>query len=107
MHDPIALRVARRHQAAVVLREEPSTRTRIEFTDSGGITACELMKMLARSTGPLVTLRFRPSLTGLPNVIAWEALNDSVDIVTGKLVLHAAVAQAEIVTWAEVSVDQR
>lgn len=38
--------------------------------------------------------------------MAWEALNENAEVVTGKLVLHAAVAESEVVSWAEVTVDR-
>ncbi len=98
--DPVTLRVARRHRAAV-----PAERVRIEYSDSGRISAVELMKMLEPTTGPLVRLRFRPSLSGSPNTISWEALDENANVVSGKLVLHAAVSENEVVSWAEVTID--
>jgi hypothetical protein len=93
MPDPIALRVARRHQAAVVLRDVPTTETRLEHSNAGTISAVELMKILEPTAWFLVKLRFRPSLSGLPNTISWEARDDNANIVTGTLVLHAAVGE--------------
>jgi len=101
--DPIAHRVARRYQAAAALRVK---NIRVEYSNSGRISAVELMKMLEPSIGKLVRLRFRPALTGMPNTISWEALDENANIISGKLVLHAAVAEDEIVSWAEVTVDE-
>ena len=106
MPTAIAHRVARRHQAAVALRNVPTEGTRVEYSNSGRISAVELMKMLEPSIGALVKLRFRPAITGTPNTIAWEALDENANIISGKLVLHAAVAEDEVVSWAEVVVDE-
>ena len=105
MPTEIARRVARRHQAAVSLRNVPAKDTRIEYSNSGTISAVALMKMLEPSIGKLVKLRFRPAIIGTPNTIAWESLDENANVVTGMLVLHAAVSDEEIVSWAEVVVD--
>ena len=105
----LAHRIVRRHQArqgAVIFRDFPAARTRIEYSDSGRISAVELMKMLEPTTGRLVKLRFRPSLTGLPTTVSWEALDTDANVVTGKLVLHAAVSESEVVSWADVTVGE-
>jgi hypothetical protein len=41
------------------------------------------------------------------NTVSWEALDANADVVAGKLMLHAAVAEAEVVSWAKVTVDRR
>jgi hypothetical protein len=105
--DPIALRVARRHEAAVVLRDVPAPETRIEYSNDGRISALELMRWLRPKTGPLLTLRFRRSLAVDPNGVEWEALDENANVVTGQLILHAAVANDEVVSWAEVVIDPR
>ena len=64
------------------------------------------MKMLEPSIGKLVNLRFRPAIIGTPNTFAWESLDENANIVSGKLELHAAVSDEEIVSWAEVTVDR-
>jgi hypothetical protein len=76
----------------------------VEHTDSGRISAVALAKKLEPQLGLLVKLRFRPSLTATPNTVAWEALNERAEVVTGKLVLHAALAESEVASWAEVMV---
>ncbi|MGA3122609.1 MAG: hypothetical protein ABSF69_17730 [Polyangiaceae bacterium] len=102
--DPLAVRVARRH-AAVVFRDVPTEDIRIEYSDSGRISAVALSRMLERELGPLVTMRFRRSLVGTPNTVAWEALNERAELVSGKLELHAGVRDDEVVSWAEVFID--
>jgi hypothetical protein len=105
----LAHRIVRRHQArhgAVIFRNVPAVKTRVEYSDSGRISAVELMKMLEPTTGPLVKLRFRSSMTGLPNTVAWEALDTDANVVTGTLVLHAAVSESEVLSWADVTVDE-
>lgn len=101
---PLAHRHARRH-AAVVFRDFPATKARVEYTDAGRISAVELARMLEPTCGFVTGLRFRPAITGLPNTISWEALDENAEVVTGKLVLHAGVSDIEVVTWAEVIVD--
>jgi hypothetical protein len=64
------------------------------------------MKMLEPTTEFLVNPRFRRSLTVDPNGVEWEALDKDGKVVAGKLVLHAAVSEIEVVSWAEVAVDQ-
>jgi hypothetical protein len=103
----IAARVAARHQAAVILRDAPPRRTMIQYSSGGRISAVALMKVLEPELGVLMTVRFCPALTGLPNTVSWEALDEHAHIVTGQLVLHAAVADDEVVSWAEVMIDGR
>ncbi len=98
-------RIVRRH-AAVVFRDIPSARTRVEYSDSEMITAVELMTMLEPTLGFVTNLRFRPSLTGLPNTVSWEALDEHAEVVSGRLILHTAVAENEVASWADVVVDE-
>jgi len=100
-----AHQIVRRFQAAVVLREPPTTE--IVFSDGGVLTTSDLRRLLEPQLGPLVKMRLRPSLVGLPNTVAWEALSEDAEFVTGRVVLHAKVDQTRIVVWAEVLVDQR
>jgi hypothetical protein len=100
-----AHRIASRFQAAVVLREDTSTE--VIFSDGGVLTANDLRRLLEPQFGPLLKMRLRPSLTGLPNTVAWEALSENAEFVTGRVVLHASVETTRIVVWAEVLVDQR
>jgi hypothetical protein len=106
---PIALRVVARHQAAIVLRDMPGAKTRIEYSDGGRISAVELARWLEPVFGTVVKLRFRPSLTGLPNTVAWEAIKEDGEVANGKLVLHAGISDdgSEVVSRGEVAVDER
>lgn len=106
--DPLAIRVARRHarESAVVFRDVPD-KFRIEYTNSGRISAVALAKMLAPPLGFIPKLVFHRPVDVPANVIAWEALTEDANVVTGKLVLHAAVAEDEVTSWAEVTVDTR
>jgi hypothetical protein len=105
MPTELAHRVALRHQA-VALRNVPAENTRVYYSNSGRISSVELARMLEPQLGALVMLRFRPAITGTPNTIAWESLDENANIVSGKLELHAAVSDDEIVSWAEVTVDE-
>ncbi len=80
--DPIALRVARRHRAAVVLRDVPTIKKRVEYTATGNIYAFELATMLEAQLGAVMRLRFRPNPVGSTTAIAWEALMGDGEIVT-------------------------
>jgi hypothetical protein len=62
--------------------------------------------MLKPIIGVLVKLRFRASLLIDPNGVEWEALDENANVVTGQLILHAAVANDEVVSWAEVVIDE-
>ena len=84
---------ARRHQADVVFRGVPAERTRVEYTDSGRISAVALMKILEPQLGVIARLRFRPSLKIDPNGVEWEGLDENANVVAGRLILHAAVAR--------------
>lgn len=109
MHDPttspLARRIVRRHQAAIVFRDIPVSPTRVEYSNGGRILAVELARMLEPTCGFVTGLRFRPSLAGRPNTVSWEALDENAEVVTGKLVLHAGLSDIEVVTWAEVIVE--
>lgn len=107
MPDPIAVRVARRHRAAVVLRAVPTIKKRVEYTATGGIYAFELAKLLEDQVGFIVRLRFRPTPNGPSTTVALEALTESGEVVTGTLVLHAAATESEITTWAVLTVNPR
>jgi hypothetical protein len=98
---PIACRVASRHRAAVI-----PARARLEYSSGGRISAIELTRMLEPDLGMLTELRFRRSLRIQPNAVEWEALDENASVVTGRLVLHAAVSESQIVSWAEVVVDE-
>jgi hypothetical protein len=104
MNDPIAVRVARRHQAAVAPPDVPTTR-RIEFA-SGKIAAVELKRMIESEVAALRWLVFRPSSSGATTKIRWEALAVKAELVSGKLILRTAVTDNEVRCWAEVKVDR-
>lgn len=63
--------------------------------------------MLRPHLGFIMKLRFRPSVKIDPNGVEFEALTENAEVVSGRLVLHAAVAEDRIVSWAEVIVDPR
>jgi hypothetical protein len=109
MPDPLADRVARRHarEAAVVLGNMPAAPTRIEYTDSGRISDIAVMTLLEPAVGKLMKLRFRRSLVVDPNGVEWEGIDENANIVSGRIVLHAAISETEIVSWGEVIVDHR
>jgi hypothetical protein len=64
------------------------------------------MTMLEPQFGYMVRLRFRPAPSGPTTSIAWDAVTENGDVVTGTLVLHAAATEAEVLSWAVLTVDQ-
>jgi hypothetical protein len=108
MPDPLALRVARRHRAAIVSRDAVFTKTkvRVEYDCSGKISMIDLKLMIEPQVGYLMKLRFRPSLVGTPTTVGWEGVKVDGELVTGKLVLHALVSEGEVRSWGEVVVDR-
>jgi hypothetical protein len=107
--DPIAHRVAQRHfrEADVVFGDVEPKRFRVEYSNSGRVSDVALMRLLEPQIGKLMKLRFRPSLEIDPNGVEWEGLDGNANIVSGKIVLHAAISETEIVSWGEVIVDHR
>jgi hypothetical protein len=103
--DPLVRRVARCHQAAVVLRDVPVETVEVIYSDGGIVSARDIARLLEERFGVLVRVRFHPSLSGTPNTVAWKALDGQGEIDTGRLILHAGVRQDQVVSWAEVVVD--
>ncbi len=98
--NPIAARVARRHQAAVQRREQ----TLPDFTRR--ISDDDLSRLLEPTIGRLLRVRFRAAMDDGFGVVAWEAVTVRGDYITGKLFLRTVVREDEVVSWAEVTVDQ-
>jgi len=96
--------IARRYQSTVVLRDEPATE--IIMSNGGIITTGDLRRLLEPRLGMLVNMRLRPSLEGAPNTIAWEALNEDAEVVSGRVVLHAHLTETEIAVWADLVIDE-
>jgi hypothetical protein len=104
--DPLAVRIARRHQASILPRAVPTTTFRIELDWSGRISVIALKMALEPTTGYLVMLRFRPSLgSPTPPTVAWEGVTGNGELVTGTLVLRASVTEDTVASWAEITVD--
>ena len=102
--DPLAVRVARRHAAAVVLRDHPP-KTRVDYDCSGSISSFDLRQALEPVTGWLRRLRLRPAPEGPSTTVAWEAVTGEGKLVTGTLVLRGAIREDEVNVWAEVLVE--
>jgi hypothetical protein len=102
--DSLAHRVARRHlrRADVAFRDVPPTSVEVIYSDGGIISARDVERLLKPRLGVLMQLRFRPSLVGTPNTVAWEGVSDRAEVVTGTLVLHAGVREDQVVSWAEI-----
>jgi hypothetical protein len=107
MPDPIALRVARRHarEAAVVLRNGPAEKTRVEYTDSGRISAAELTRKLEPRVGPLARMVFHRPPGGPPNEVGWAAVDPAGGVVSGTLKIRTNLSGNMVTTWAEATID--
>jgi hypothetical protein len=102
----ISARVLARHRhGAVVLREVPASTFDVVYSDGGVVSARDVSRLLADRLGVLVLVRFRPSPSGTPNTVAWDALDESGEVVTGTVVLHAGVRTDQVVCWAEIVLD--
>jgi hypothetical protein len=97
--DPIARRVVHRY------RREVLGTTRVEYSAAGNIDAIAVVRLLWPTLGALFKLTFRPAIQGLPNTVAWEAVTERNQLVRGRVVLHAAVADHTITSWGEVLID--
>ena len=97
--DPIARRIVRRY------RREVLGTTRVEYSAAGNIDASAVVRLLSPTLGALYRLTFRPAIQGLPNTVAWEAVTERNQLVRGRVVLHAAVADHMITSWGEVVID--
>jgi hypothetical protein len=104
MPDPIALRVARRHarEAAVVFRDVPAPKRRIELSSSGRISAAYLTRTLEPTCGPVTKLVFHRTSA---HEIGWAAVDPAGGVVSGALTFHVALGEHEVASWAEVTVD--
>jgi hypothetical protein len=122
MPNPLVHRVARRHHmntaaqsgaargrqhlAEIVFRDVPQPSVEVLYSDGGIIATADVRRLLEPRVGFLANLRFRRSLTGQPNTIAWEGLDDKAQVVSGLLVLHAALrGETEVVSWADIEID--
>jgi hypothetical protein len=93
-HDPLALRVARRHLATVPLRDHPW----IEF---GRVSSGDLQKLVEPHLGPVTDLR----IVATPTSVAWTAIDADGGVVWGQIVPRAiVVSDTEIILGANVSV---
>lgn len=99
-------RVLARHMAAaVVLRSVPAPTVEVILGDGGIVTGRDIARLLEDRVGTLLKVRFRRSLSGMPNTVAWEAVDERGEIVTGQVLVHAGVREDQVVAWAEVVVS--
>jgi hypothetical protein len=99
--DPLVRRVVRRFTSGVVPLPEAAVEP-----DRYTITSVQLARYLFPDYGVLLNFRFRPSLQGTPNTVAWEAVTERDQLVQGRVVLHGGVgANDSIILWPEVLVD--
>lgn len=100
-------RIADRHRRSDVAREnQPDENLRVTYGDGGSVSSQDLIRVLDDRFGFVIKLRLRPSLTGLPNTISWEALNERAEVITGKLILHAELrGESELLVWASMIPD--
>ena len=93
--NPLAVRVAERHRAAVQNQEsKPAT---VVPTFTRRITADDLSRVVERQVGQLLKVRFRDAMDDGFGVVDWEGINDAGDYVIGKLRhLGSGRAKAEV-----------
>lgn len=98
-----AARVAHRHRrGSVVHRDLPTTTLDVIYSDGGIVTGRDVARLLEDRLGALLKVRFRSSRSGTPNMVAWEALDEQGQLVTGQLVLHAGAREDQVIGWAEI-----
>ncbi len=101
MTNPRATRAVRRPQAAALpCPDAPTTRVNV-----GTIFGIEPKLSVEPLTGYLRQFRFLPTKAEPTTTIAWQGVNEAGGLVSGKLVLHTAVAESEVAVWGEVAVD--
>jgi hypothetical protein len=99
--DPLVRRVLRRVTSGALPLPEAAVEP-----DPYTITSVQLARYLLPDYGVLLNLRFRPSIQGMPNTVAWEAVTERDQLVQGRVVLHGGVgANDSIILWPEVIVD--
>jgi hypothetical protein len=76
----------------------------VSNADSSTLSAAELRRLLEPTYGAIAKLRFM-SVVGSANTATFEALATSGTIITGRVVVHAAVADECVTSWAEVIVE--
>jgi hypothetical protein len=101
---PPPARAAHRSAAAFFTTGGPPL---LDLTNADGSTlsASELRRLLEPTYGAVTRLRFRP-VVGSANTATWEALATSGAHVSGRVVLHAAVTDECVTSWAEVIVEE-
>jgi hypothetical protein len=75
------------------------------YSNGGIISSADGRRLLRPHLGELKNFTFRKSIAGHKNKVSWEALDEEGNLITGKLVLHAAVAESKVVSWAEIEID--
>jgi hypothetical protein len=103
MTTAVARNVARRYQAAVVIRDVPEPATEIIFSDGGIVTTADLRRLLEPHFGPLAKVQLQPSRA--PATVTWSGIDQRGAIVSGRVVLHARLYEHRIEVWADLLVD--
>jgi hypothetical protein len=100
---PPPARAAHRFAASFFTTGGPPTLD-LRNADSSTLSATELRSLLEPTYGAITKLRFSP-VAGSANTAKFEALATSGTLITGRVVLHAAVTDECVTSWAEVIVE--
>jgi hypothetical protein len=101
---PPTARAANRSAAASFFTTGGPPTLDLRNADSSTLSATELRSLLEPTYGAITKLRFSP-VVGSANTATWEALATSGAHVSGRVVLHAAVTDECVTSWAEVIVE--
>jgi hypothetical protein len=100
---PPPARAAHRSAAAFFTTGGPPT-VDLSNAESSALSATELRRLLEPTYGAITKLRFSP-IAGSSNTATFEAVGASGAIISGRVVLHAAVTDECVTSWAEVIVE--
>lgn len=96
-------RVAHRFAAAFFTTGGPPSLD-LSNSDSSTLSATELRGLLEPAYGATARLKFLP-VVGSANTATWEALAANGTIISGRVVVRAAVTDERVTSWAEVIVE--
>lgn len=101
---PTPQRVAHRFASSFFTTGGPSRSLDLSNAASSTLSAAELRSLLEPTYGLIAKLRFK-AVAGSANTATWEAVAASGTIITGRVVLHAAITVERVTSCAEVIVE--
>ena len=100
---PLAVRVANRHLADSP--GAPDRGTIVILSDGGVITPADIARLLVDRVGRLANLRFGDPDPGDRHPVPWQAVTEDREVITGRLLLHAAASSEAVPAWGTIEVD--